>query len=256
MNWRVHTWLVMFIGLQNSKPDFYATLGLDRRCTDAQIRAAYRILAKQLHPDLNHGSNEASSRTQSLIAAYTVLSDPQQRQLYDRDLATSDKAARARVSKSTPNISQELLLPLEEFFRGTTREVRVNDPGNPRGAEIYDLTIPPETAPGTRFRLPRDDGGFITIRVKPFPHFQFKARGSDLRCDLKINSRIAAHGGEQTIKSPLGSMLRVKVPARVARGEVIRITGEGLPKPRGGRGDLLARIDYRPEVRITRPSGR
>ena len=256
MNWRVHTWLVMFLGLQNSKPDFYATLGLDRRCTDAQIRAAYRILAKQYHPDLNHGSGDALTRTQTVNAAYKVLSDPQQRQLYDRDLATSDKAARAHVCKSTSKISQDLLLPLEEFFRGTTREVRVNDPGNPRGPERYELTIPPQTAPGTRFRVPREDGGFITIRVKPFPHFQFKVRGSDLRCDLKISSTLAAKGGEQMVKGPLGSMLRVKIPARVARGDIQRIAGEGLPKPRGGRGDLLARIDYRPEVRITRPSGR
>ena len=100
--------------------------------------------------------------------------------------------------------------------------------------------------------MPREGGGVITTRVKAFPHFQFKVRGSDLRCDLKINSRIAAQGGEQMIKGPLGSMLRVKIPARVARGEILRVAGEGLPSMRGGRGDLLIRIMYQPEVRITR----
>jgi len=44
--------------------------------------------------------------------------------------------------------------------------------------------------------------------------------------------------------------LRVQIPFE--RGKVIRIVGEGLPKARGGRGDLLVRIIYRPEVRITR----
>jgi DnaJ-class molecular chaperone len=53
-------------------------------------------------------------------------------------------------------------------------------------------------------------------------------------------------------KGVLGSMLRVKIPARVQRGEIVRLPGEGLPKPGGGRGDLLVRIVYRPEVRITR----
>ena len=49
-----------------------------------------------------------------------------------------------------------------------------------------------------------------------------------------------------------GARLRVQIPRNVARGEIIRLPGEGLPKPRGGRGDLLVRILYRPEVRITR----
>jgi DnaJ-class molecular chaperone len=43
----------------------------------------------------------------------------------------------------------------------------------------------------------------------------------------------------------------VQIPPGVARGEVLRIAGEGLPKSRGGRGDLLVRIVYTPEVRIT-----
>lgn len=238
--------------MQRSTPNHYATLGLDRGCTDAQIRAAYRIFAKQHHPDLNHSSHEAVARTQALNAAYEVLSDPQRREIYDDELAHIEKSVRSRVSKTERNISQELLLPLAEFFRGTTREVHINDPGNPNGREVYELVIPPATAPGTRFRLPRADGGFVTIRVKPFPHFQFKARGADLRCDLKITSKLAAQGGEQMVKGVLGSMIRVKIPGRVARGEIIRIVGEGLPKPRGGRGDLLVRIIYRPEIRISR----
>jgi DnaJ-class molecular chaperone len=52
-----------------------------------------------------------------------------------------------------------------------------------------------------------------------------------------------------------GGTVRVEIPKGVARGEVLRIEGEGLPKARGGRGDLLVRIQYRPEVRITRGQG-
>jgi DnaJ-class molecular chaperone len=47
-------------------------------------------------------------------------------------------------------------------------------------------------------------------------------------------------------------MLRVRVPAGVKRGELVRVPGEGLPKARGGRGDLLVRITYRPDVRVSR----
>jgi DnaJ-class molecular chaperone len=52
-----------------------------------------------------------------------------------------------------------------------------------------------------------------------------------------------------------GAMLRVQIPRGVGRNEIIRASGEGLPKPRGGRGDLLVRITYRPEVRVSRLSG-
>jgi DnaJ-class molecular chaperone len=51
-------------------------------------------------------------------------------------------------------------------------------------------------------------------------------------------------------------MVRVTIPAGVTRGAVVRVTGEGLPKPRGGRGDLLVRVTYRVEVKVTRGAKR
>jgi DnaJ-class molecular chaperone len=54
------------------------------------------------------------------------------------------------------------------------------------------------------------------------------------------------------IRGISGAMLRVPIPRGVERGEIVRVPGEGLPKSRGGRGDLLVRITYRVEIRITR----
>jgi curved DNA-binding protein len=259
-SWRNGSTLIKLRSLQSSVPNHYATLGLDRRCTLAQVRAAYRLLAKQFHPDVNHGSPEAVARTQELNAAYEILCDPELRREYDRELDAQKKfATPARGTKIERNLSQDVNLRLEDFLRGTTREVRVNDPANPGGAEIYELVVPPGTAPGTRFRLPRDEpftGGFVQLRVKALPSFQFKVRGSDLRCDLKIKPERAAKGGTEMIRSLTGTMLRVTIPRGVSRGEIVRIAGEGLPKPRGGRGDLLVRITYRVAVQIKRPSGR
>jgi len=231
-------------------------LGLDRRATAGQIRAAYRVLAKQHHPDLNRHSPEALERTQTLNAAYEILSDPELRATYDRELAAPKKVFnKTSPAKIQRNISQDVHLPLADFLRGATREVRVNDPANPHGAEIYELIIPPETAPGTRFRLPRNEpfaGGFVQLRLKAAPNFRFKVRGSDLRCDLKIKSERAAQGGTEIVRGLTGGMVRVPIPRGVGRNEIIRIANEGLPKPRGGRGDLLIRVTYRVEVRVTR----
>jgi curved DNA-binding protein len=239
--------------LQRTLPNHYATLGLDRKCSADQIRDAYRLLAKQFHPDLNDGSSDCVARTQALNLAYEVLSDPEKRQAYDRDVATAEKQSRKTAKSSTAiNVTEDLHLKLEEFVRGTSREVRINDPGNPNGPETYDLEIPPETAPGTKLRVRRDAGGYLIVRLRPFPSFQFKVRGSDLKCDLKISAKRAASGGDELVQGLGGIRLRVRIPAKVARGEIIRLTGEGLPKPRGGRGDILVRVMYRPEIQIRR----
>ena len=246
--------------MQNSLPNHYATLGLDHQCSADQIRAAYRVLAKKFHPDVNPGSLGALARTQELNAAHAVLSDPEQRKTYDESLAAhQDKKPDTRAKRSQQNISQDVHLRLEEFFRGTTLEVRVNDPGNPAGPETYALEVPASTAPGTRFRIRREgtfSGGHVLVRLRARADFRFKIRGSDLRCDLRVTAQRAAQGGQEFVTGPTGNKLRLAIPRGVARGEVLRIEGEGLPKPRGGRGDLLVRITYRVEVRITRATGR
>lgn len=248
--------------MQATEANHYTVLGLDRRCTEAQIKTAYRVLARQHHPDLNPGSAAAVARTQALNAAYEILSDPERRTAYDAELAAKKSAAPKRGERggrSERDVAQEVNLRFEDFLRGTTLDVRVNDPANPEGPEIYELTVPPGTAPGARFRLPRTGafaGGWVRVRVRALPGFRFKARGSDLRCDLTLKPQRAAQGGSEMIPGVTGSLVRVEIPRGVGRGEILRVPGEGLPRPRGGRGDLLVRVKYRVEVRVTRRSGR
>jgi len=237
------------------EPDHYAALGLDQHCTTAQIRAAYRLLAKQHHPDVNGGCAHAAARTRELNEACEILSDPESRKNYDAR-QTAAKTSPPRRARPQPDIAREMHLRIEELLCGTRLEVRVNDPAGPGEPEIYPLVIPPETAPGAKFRLARTTGGFVRVQVRVRPDFRFKARGSDLRCDLPIRAARAAQGGTESVRGATGNSLRVPIPRGVARNEVIRIAGEGLPKPRGGRGDLLVRVTYRVEVQIKRAAGR
>jgi DnaJ-class molecular chaperone len=190
-----------------------------------------------------------------LNEAYETLSDPSRRRIYHRDLDDAQSRRRGMATTKSSTLLQDAHLPIKAFFRGAELDVRVNDPSNPDGAETYRLEVPPETAPGSRFRISRAEnspGGIVQVRVKALPSHRFKARGSDLRCDLRIASDRAKKGGDERIPGPDDSMVTVRIPPRVTRGDVIRIPGEGLPKARGGRGDLLVRVMYRPDVRVSR----
>jgi len=239
-----------------AEADPYAALGLDRRCTTAQIRAAYRLLARRHHPDVNEDSPAATARLQALNAAYEILGDPERRR--EHDLARERSAAPRTPGKVERNIAQDVNLSVEDFLRGVELRITVNDAANPHGPETYALSVPEGTAPGTRFRLQRGEpfaGGFVVVRVKARAGHRFKVRGSDLRVDLRISAQRAAQGGTERLPGATGSLVRVEIPPGVGRGAIVKVAGEGLPKPRGGRGDLLVRIQYRPEVQVTRGFG-
>ena len=245
--------------MDSELPDHYATLGVDPGCSEEEIRTAYRARAKRHHPDLNQGSREAVARTQDLNAAYATLGDASRRRAYDEEREKTQASRRvARGVRPPLPIAKDAHIGIADFLRGTTLSVTVKDPANPAGPETYSLEIPPDTAPGSRFRVRRHapfENGWVVVRVKVRPDARFKARGSDLRCDLKINTQRAAQGGVEMVRTATGGTARITIPRNVERGAILRVAGEGLPRVRGGRGDLLVRILYRPEVTIRRFGG-
>jgi molecular chaperone DnaJ len=66
------------------KPDYYKTLGVGKNASDAEIKKAYRKLARKYHPDQNHGDKKAEERFKEISQAHDVLSDPDKRKAYDR----------------------------------------------------------------------------------------------------------------------------------------------------------------------------
>ena len=243
--------------MKPNTPDHYAVLGLHRTCNEGQIRTAYRVLAKRHHPDLHPDSHDAMLRIQALNEAYATLGDAARRQDYDKELARQPRAHAATPRHAIPPIRQDVSLSLQDFLRGTSITVTIRDPSHPEGSETYPLEIPPDTAPGTRFRIRRHpplEGGALVVRVKARPDYRFKVKGSDLRADLNITAALALRGGRELLRGMNGAPLYVDIPARTARGALLRIVGEGLPKARGGRGDLVVRITYRPAITINRES--
>src|SRR5438046_10041273 len=86
--------------------DYYQTLGVDKKATQDDIKAAYRKLARKHHPDLNPNDKEAHKKFQQINEANEVLSDPEKRKKYDqygKDWQHAEQFEQARQSQQQPH---------------------------------------------------------------------------------------------------------------------------------------------------------
>lgn len=198
----------------------YEILGVQRTDDEAAIRAAYRKLAKQHHPDLNPGKPEAAERFKEISGAYELLSDADKRGRYDRG---------------------EIDAAGNEIFTGG---------GGPYYHEYGD-------APG-RERYRGASGGFTQDDIDAFfsQNFggargtgghRFNARGPDARFTLTVGFLDAANGTTRRIALPDGKTLDVRIPPGVEDGHVLRLRGQGMPGiGEGPAGDALVEIAVAP----------
>jgi molecular chaperone DnaJ len=108
-----------------TKSDYYEVLGLPRTADDEEIRRAFRALARELHPDVSD-EPEAEERFRELSAAYSVLSTPSARFLYDRFgyRGRGNGAFGPRGRRGRSRVVAEVQIDYFEVARGTRREVR------------------------------------------------------------------------------------------------------------------------------------
>lgn len=111
------------ISEDNDHRNAYEVLGVASNCSDVEIKAAFRKLAKKTHPDLHIHSdaNLFSRRFVRILAAYEILSDPQKRAQYDADLLVQRNSVQSN-SKKQPDVSTDDGIS-QEFSRGRQMEV-------------------------------------------------------------------------------------------------------------------------------------
>jgi DnaJ-class molecular chaperone len=220
--------------------DLYSQLGVKRDASEAEIKKAYRKLAKQLHPDKNKGNPQATERFGKVTQAYDILTDKAKRAQYDRgeiDEDGSPKAPFGYGGGAGPG-------------GGFRRSAGGPDFGG--GAEEVDLSEIFEGLFGGAAQRRGGGGGFGGFggfgggrRSAP------PQKGADVAYRLPVSFEDAAALKEQRVTLQGGKTVSIKLPKGVEEGTRIRLSGQGQPGP-GGPGDALVTISVKPHRFFTR----
>lgn len=258
------------------KRDYYEVLGVDRNATDADIKRAYRKLAKQYHPDMNPGDHDAEVKFKEATEAYEVLSDKEKRSKYDQfgHSAFGSGAQGGGFGGFTDFDMGDIFGDIfGDFFGGGMGNRRRNGPK--KGADVRtNIQIEFEEAafgidktlevwvtddcttchgtgakPGTSPETCRHCNG--TGQVKYSQNTLFGSMTSVKTCDI-------CHGTGKIIKDACPEChgngkvknkkrIEVQIPGGIDSGQSIRLQGKGEVGERGGpNGDLLITVYVKP----------
>jgi DnaJ-class molecular chaperone len=200
--------------------DPYKLLGVEPDATEAAIRAAYRKLAKENHPDLNPGKKDVEERFKAINVAYDLLSDPEKRARFDRG---EIDASGAEKPKERPYYYRDFG---DAAGHGKYRRAEDFGPEGVGTADFEDLL---------RQAFSRRGG-------KDIPR-----RGADLNFTMTLGFLDAVNGVTRRITLPDGRSLDVTIPAGFKDGDVLRLKGQGAPGSGGGpAGDVLIEASVQP----------
>jgi molecular chaperone DnaJ len=254
-----------------SKRDYYEVLGVARSCTEVKLKAAFRKLAMQHHPDRNPGDKDCEHRFKEINEAYDVLKDGDKRAAYDRfghaafehggmggaahgfgaDFGSTFSdifegifgmgSARGRGSgrERGSDLRYNMEISLDEAFTGKTAQIRIPTSVTCEacsGSGAKAGTKPKSCAScGGAGKIRHAQGFFTLERTCPTCH----GRGQVIDDPCKVCSG----GGRVTRERTLS----VNIPTGVEDGTRIRLAGEGEAGVRGGpAGDLYIFLEVAP----------
>jgi len=226
--------------------DPYKILGVSKGASEAEIKSAYRRLAKKLHPDANKHDTKAASRFAELNAAYEIVGDDEKRKAFDRGEIDAEGKPRFQGYEGFgaqpggggfgPGASN-----FEGFSFGPNGFQRRGAGGMRGGFEdvLRDMFGNATRGFGQQFE-PEDFGA--------------RATGQDLHASLTITLADAAKGTKTRVHLPTGKDVEVKIPAGLTSGQQIRLKGQGWPSATAKAGDALITVNVAPHP-VFKPDG-
>ena len=257
--------------MAENKRDYYEVLGVSRDADDAEIKRAFRKMARQYHPDVNREPG-AEARFKEVGEANEVLTDPQKRQLYDQYGHAAFNGAGGAGPEGFGDFGSfaDIFEQFGNIFGGAAGGGQRRGPQ--RGADLrYDLRISfEEAAFGVEkvLEIPRAEacvrcggnGAEPNSSLKRCPQCNGSGEVRKVQqsffgqfVNVSVCSRCRGEG--QIVSSPckecrgagqvqVTKQLTVKIPAGVDNGQQIRLTGEGEAGPKGGpAGNLYVVLD-------------
>ena len=195
----------------------YDLLGVAKSASQKEIQAAYRRLAKKLHPDLNPGDKDAQRKFQELSAAYDVVGDDDKRARFDRGEIDASGAEQ----------------PQRRYYRDFADADAEADPYS-RTAGFADFG---------------DADDLLSAFFSRSGRRNARMRGEDGHYRLDVDFLDAVNGATRRITLPDGSNLDVVIPPGTRDGQTLRLKGKGNPGLQGGEaGDTLVEISVRPHA--------
>jgi DnaJ-class molecular chaperone len=223
--------------------DPYEVLGVDRKASAADIKSAYRRLAKKLHPDANKNDPKAAARFAELNAAHEIVGDEDKRKAFDRGEIDAEGK------------------PKFQGFEG----FGAGGPGRGFGGDTHfeSFHFGPEGFTRST-RRGGGGGGFEDILRDAFggmggagggrARARFEAEdfgvGADVHAEMSVTLPEAAKGVTKRLRLPTGKDVDVKIPAGIANAQQIRLRGQGVAGP-GGAGDVLITVSVAPHKLFT-----
>lgn len=222
--------------------DYYRILGVDRKAGPDEIKKAYRQLARKHHPDVAKEKG-AEDRFKEINEAYEVLGDPENRRKYDTLGANWKQGAGFQPPPGWEGRAGGRR-------GGTEREFHFGGTGF---SDFFEQFF------GGRFSG-RDSSGF---EESPGAGRRFSQRGADIEGDLAVSLDEALRGSVRSVSlrstdpdtgAATTETFKVRIPAGVREGQVIRVGGKGGAGP-GGAGDLFLRVRLspHPDFRVEGP---
>jgi molecular chaperone DnaJ len=229
--------------------DFYAVLGVSKDASAADVKKAYRKMARTLHPDANPGDAAAEQRFKEVGEAYAVLSDPEKRQQYDAVRAMAGGARFTAGGAGQQGGFEDLFgglfgagAPGGGRVRFSTGAPGAGFPGGAGGGQGFEDLL------GGLFGGAGGRGGYEGYRAPRGPR-----PGADVAASTTLPFTDAVNGSTVTLRTGDGRQVTARIPAGVKDGQKIRLRGRGEPGEDGApAGDLVITVTVAPHPVFSR----